>query len=310
MSTFKLNTSVIYLDSMKKIVITFLAILLANTIYSQTKIDLNKALWQKAQSCYSNFEDLNKEEKKNLDIIDDTKNGYLEICGIYPTCGCYCSTIVSAYKDTNNNYTFIQTNEETCNWVKSVSSNKEIASILPENFGFNSFSSAQIIPFLKNPAFYLNFIIPRKGTDTKVTPELIPFGLNIKQKSAWVYSYSQNKAEPKSISDIKKIVTSIENNETITYLISEAIDSISPKDLKVIKTSIANKAFSSTKELSAIFTELKNIYNTYLTIQHSYIILGWNKEKGSFFIKEKGDKPKTITFKNFLLHANYWEPIC
>lgn len=295
---------------MKKIVITLLAILLVNTIYSQTKIDLNKVLWQKIQSCYSNFEDLNKEEKKNLDIIDDAKNGYLEICGTYPTCGCYCSAVVAAYKDTNNNYTFLQTNEETCNWVKSVSSNKEIASILPENFGFNSFSSAQIIPFLKNPAFYLNFTIPREGTDTKVTPELIPLGLNVDKKSAWVFNYDQNNASPKSISTIKNIVNSIKNDETLDHLILGTLDSISTNDLKIIKTNIADKNFSNTKELSSLLEELKSIYQSYLSIKHSYIILGWDKEKAAFFIKEKGDKPKTITFKNFLLHTNYWEPIC
>lgn len=296
---------------MKKIVFSICCVILfSNAILAQENNELKKLLWENVESCFSNFNDLDEKDKNNLEIIEDTKNRYLEVCGTYPTCGCYCSAKVAAYKDDKNNYTLLQTNENDCSWTKNVKINQELNQVLPKGFGFNSFSSTQIIPFLKNPAFYLNFTIPIKGTDTKVTPELIPFGLNAKQKSAWVYSYSQNKAEPKSISDIKKIVTGIENNETITYLISGAIDSISPKDLKVIKTSITNKAFSSTKELSAIFTELKNIYNTYLTIEHSYIILGWNKEKGSFFIKEKGDKPKAINFKNFLLHANYWEPIC
>ncbi|WBU89786.1 hypothetical protein [Cellulophaga omnivescoria] len=295
---------------MKKYVFTICFLVLSNCIWAQEHKELKNLLWENVESCFSNFKNLNKKDKNNLEIIEDTKNGYLEVCGTYPTCGCYCSAVVAVFKDANKNYTLLKTNENVCSWTKNVSSDKEMEQILPNNFGFSTFSSSQIIPFLKHPAYYLNFKIPIKGTDIKVTPELIPLGLNVNKNSAWVYGYSQNNATPKSISNLKKIVSSISNSKTIDYLISGNIDSIAKQDLKIINTSITDNDFSSSKELAGIFEELKNIYQAYVNIQHNYIILGWDKEKAAFFIKEKGDKPETITFKNFLLHANYWEPIC
>ena len=295
---------------MKKYIFLFVFLIFNCTTYAQTKSPLSKLLWENVETCFSNFRDLDEEDKKGLEIIDDTKNGYLEVCGTYPTCGCYCSSYAGAYKDLNNNYTILQSNEVPCNWTKSTSSNKELATILPNHFGLRTFSSAQIIPQLANPAFYFNFTIPRKGTDTRVNIELIPFGLNIKGTGAWLYSYNENLGKPKSITSIQSIANSIKDDKTLDYLISGSLDSIAPIDLKIIKANSTTDNISSTKELGKTLEELKKIYTAYLTIEHAYIILSWDKENAVFIIKEKGEKPASKSFKTFLLQGSYWAAMC
>ncbi|MBN1638701.1 MAG: hypothetical protein JW866_07030, partial [Ignavibacteriales bacterium] len=159
------------------ITIFFLTII----VYGQQSKNLSEQMWERVQPCYSMFEDYDEDGKIDYDeLIDDSKNGYLKISGSYPTCGCSCTHTVGAYKGNDGKYTFVEEEEWTCSWTKTISSNKDLSEIFPNNFGINTFIPRAENTIDNNVAlFYLDIEIPRVGTDTEVSIKVIPFGLYV-----------------------------------------------------------------------------------------------------------------------------------
>jgi hypothetical protein len=45
-------------------------------------------------------------------------------------------------------------------------------------------------------------------------------------------------------------------------------------------------------------------------IEFKDVLLGWDKTKSRFYIKEKKNKVPTISFMDFLMNCKYWGPAC
>lgn len=277
--------------------------------FSQTKTDLSSLLWQNVESCYSNFED-NTDQISDVKIIDDSKNGYLSISGSFPTCGCYCSESVGAYKDNEGNYTILQSSFSSCDWTKTTTSNKALTEILPDNFGVKSFTSQDLDSQFNHPIFFIEVTIPQKGTDTKISLQLVPFGMYLDEENSVCYGYSESSTENKSFYNLINIVNAFNDKNTLDCILKEDFNSISKLDFDTIEKLIKNKNFVSKAEITNQLKELKKIYDAYLQIEHTELILGWNRESAKFYIKEKGEKQSFISFKEFLLKNQYWTAMC
>lgn len=294
---------------MKKLLIIIIA-LISITGYSQNTDSLSDLLWNSVHSCYMNFEDMNDDGKPDFDKIDDSKNGYLQISGIWPTCGCGCTSTVGAYKNNKNQYILLQSDYRDCDWYKHTSSNKKIQEVLPENFGINDFLKTDTSISCQRPYFFLDVEIPRIGTDTKIKLELVPFGLYVKGDGLLTYQYIAY--QHKYISGIKTIATNCKNENTLDFLLKSEYDKITKEDMIIINNVVGtdDSRFKSLEEITKYIREIREVYNIYVILENTEFLLGWNREESRFYIKSKGAKPKKISFKEFIIKNEFWGPRC
>lgn len=279
--------------------------------FTQSKKSLKEILWEKVNPCYSMFEDMDDDGALDFDKIDDARNGYLQISGTWPTCGCSCSSTVGAYKNAQGAYTFLQSDQVVCDWERKISSNRPIKDLLPEGFGIHSFTSAPVEDQLNGSAFFLDFEIRQKGTDTKVQLELIPFGLSVKGDQLIGFEYKQQQPY-KRFQGIREIATNLEKETTIEYLLNGDFEKISPADQQLVQNQItpAGIGFKTLSELREGLVMLENIYEIYNRLETNELTLGWNRTASRFFIKAKGKRIEKISFIDFLLNSPYWDVMC
>jgi hypothetical protein len=282
--------------------------------FSQSQKSLSELLWERVDACYNNFEDMNDDGKPDFEKIDDSQNGYLKVWGGYPTCGCTCSSTVGAYKNSKGEFIFLQSDEFDCQWKKENSSNKSMEEIMPDNFGVNSFSSQNVNDNLKSPAFFIEFEIPRVGTDTKVKIELVPFGLKPSGSDPICYSYKQDPSLMNwtPINSIKDIAKGITSDKTLEFIIVGDFENIASEDEKVISKSIGLGfgKFKTKTDLQNTLKELRLAYDIYNQLDYNELILGWNRNESKFYIKDNGSKSSKQTFREFLIKNDYWSPKC
>ncbi|WP_196888339.1 hypothetical protein [Aureivirga sp. CE67] len=279
---------------------------------SQSKTNLSKLLWESVNSCYKMIENGSDEDYgMDLNKIDDAKNGYLQISGSWPTCGCSCTSTVAAFKNLQGKYTLIQTDEEPCAWKKSIHSNKDLKSIFPENFGIQSFGAKVNSENVSFPYFYLSIDIPRYGTDMKVELFTIPFGLKNEGNQLISYGYGNFK-ERKYLHGISTIVNSIKDQNTLNHLVSGNFNKIQIEDLKIIQEEIGDddSRFDNLGELQKYLKELKEIYIVYNQLETTSLVFGWDKKSSRFYIKSKGKNKTKTSFLEFLQNHAYWSPVC
>ena len=163
--------------------------------------------------------------------------------------------------------------------------------------------------------FYLDIEIPRIGTDTKLTIKVIPFGMTIENNDILGFGFFQKRGMSNCKSafyNIRNIVKQIQNEQTLDFVINDQIEKISAHDMTIINSTIGENYddFKSLSELIMCLKELKQTYDLYSLIEHKTLLLGWNKEEARFYIKEKGNHPKSITFIEFLIGNRYWSVGC
>ena len=299
---------------MKKLIITSIVLILTVNAWGQATKTLSGQLWERVDDCYSMFEDMDDDGKIDYDeIIDDSKNGYLKVAGSWPTCGCNCAKTVGAYKKQSGDYVFIEKSNWSCSWISSISASENIHSVFPGEIMSEGFFAKPVNGFNSKALFYIDIEIPRKGTDTRVWIDVIPFGMNVKSESVLSYSYSEGDiAECRILSSIRNIAANLHDAATLNYILSNEFGKISAADAEVINESIGDDGImlKSKAELVDYLNELKNVYDLYNLIEHEFLVLGWDREKGRFFVKEKGARPQHLEFIEFLKQKSYWTPIC
>lgn len=282
--------------------------------FGQTQESLSDILWNSVNSCYSNFEDMNDDGVPDFKKIDDSKNGYLQISGSWPTCGCSCSSTVGAYKNSKGKYVLLQSDRVLCSWERRISSNKNLSEILPKDFGINEFTIEKINNTFGYSIFFFEIEIPRIGTDTKVKIELVPFGLKPEEKKLGCFSYKELErfSNCKSLYEIERIARKIESDETIDHILSGNFEKISENDYDIVEGAIGTSSsrFDSKAELQKYCFELEEIFKIYQSLDCLEIVLGWNREESKFYVKEKKGSPSNISFREFLKTNKYWSPNC
>lgn len=275
---------------------------------------LSEELWNRIQDCYSMFEDFDEDGKLDFEtLVDDSKNGYIEVSGSYPTCGCSCTDIVGAFKGLDGSYTFIEEELWSCSWIHSIKTNRSLMSVFPNDFGIKSFapSASDVSPYA---FFYLDIDIPRVGTDTKISIELIPFGMYIKHNQTLCFGIDESKCENScvSLSEIISIAEQVKSDQTLDYLSQGNYNSIINEDKATIEKIISNenRDIKNIDDLMKYIRDLKERYEFYKKIEYKNMVLGWDKAEKKFYIKSKGAAEEDKGFRDFLVHHSYWGLVC
>lgn len=293
---------------MRKILLSLLLVGL-NPLYSQNTA-LSEQLWEYVSDCYDLFD----EDAPPGTIIDDAKNGYLHIEGTFPTCGCYCSSTVAAYKKYDQEYLFLSYYEEMCGFTKKVSSNYPLENILPE-ITIHDFLSTEYSPSKDTLAtFILIPEIPQKGTLTKFTLKQIPLGLNEPSSKAITYTHGvsdgKGKTEYLYISDL---TSKIKNEKILEYIAKKQYVKIDSVDMNVLKTYVSeSQDYKTIEEVSKYLSAKYNAYLLYRNLKYDTLILDFDKKKGVFYIKEKllVNFNPSISFKEFLSSSPWVYAAC
>ncbi len=274
------------------------------------KGSLKKALWHEAQNCNTNFEDTDAKENRHL--IDDSKNGYLKVWGDFPPCGCNCNVTVGAYKDQYGFYTFLKQETENCDYTTDISSNRLLSEVLPQDFGMHSFmSDATQLPPTDIALFTLNVAIPQKGTETKVSLKILAHGLLYTSNTPLVY-YSAHNEKTKMLEVIQQLAKDENNTELLNKLWHQNIVDLSSEEQAVITKLRKNASYGeiSVEDVQKDIDTIKLAYTYYSQIEYDSVLLGWNKQKARFFIKERYKAKQKMSFAAFLQQIEYWLPNC
>ena len=190
----------------------------------------------------------------------------------------------------------------------------ELTEILPPAFGINSFAPGLPVEGIGYSAFFLGIDIPRVGTDVKVHIELVPFGLAPGGNEMLCYGYAEKDRDPNRIflSGLRDIAKGSQDANTLGLLMSGDFLKISDSDDELINKAIGtdDSRFKSKQEIRGHLNKLKRVYEVYMSLEYGDLILGWDRKASKFYIKEKGRPPSKVSFREFLIQNQYWEPIC
>ncbi len=266
---------------------------------------LSTQLWNKVKECHAMLEDMDGDGKVDYDtLIDDTKNGYLKIAGSWPTCGCSCENTVAAFKKADLSYVFLKEEYLNCSWKYKVTASKPIKTVFPKEIIQDFF--AKRIAINDTRYFYLDIVLPQKGTDIKINILPTPIGLKTEMNNPFEFKEEGHK---KSFYDIYTLAQRVKE-ETLIALIEEKFQEIAPEEYKIVEGFIKMNDDLSVEMVSKNLKKIKAIYNTYTKIIYQEIVLKWNRVNGQFEFKNKIKKTKRLTFKQFLMATPYWSLTC
>ncbi|MTB53108.1 hypothetical protein [Lewinella sp. W8] len=279
------------------------------------KQSLRDQLWERVNPCFSNFEDMDDDGKPDFDQIDDARNGYLHVSGGWPTCGCSCASTVGAYRNDRGEYTLLQMDEANCSWDRKLSSNRDIWSVLPEEFGLKDFVGRELALDLDDPTFFLSVEIPRKGTDTEVSLKLIPLGLELEAAGPIVTEYGEggNISQHQPISEIATFARSLSDDEALTSILNGDFAELAEVDKRAFSRLIGDSygQFATEESLRETLQRLRDKYELYFRVKYQKIVLGWDRQQSRFFVKKRVPAASgTKSFRQFLIEAEYWAVMC
>ncbi len=274
---------------------------------------LSDTLREKLQPCMVMFDDLEPEDRSNfMTRVDDPENRYYHVSGMWPPCGCECSMTVKAYRYDMAEYLVMTTEKHLCDWVSRVTFDRDPASVLPDNFGVQTFIPNWPEDYsMKHTAFYLDMSLPQTGTDTVVTIKPVPFGLHIKsgKNITWETSQGENS---RPLYAIRTIAQRIADETALVHVMTGQFDRVNDADMAIVRAEIGETygKFESMDILQKHLNELSDIYMVYSRIPHKSVVFGWNAQEGTFFLKERGDPVQRVTFREFLIENEYWSVAC
>ena len=297
-------------------VFLMIIIFLFNTALIGQKSTLADILWEEAGGRLSNMD---ADEESRTRVVDEASEGYLQVYYEDQGCGCPIETTVAGYKEIDGGYTVLKTFWDGCGWRKTLSSNKNLNSILPEEFGLHTFlpKSKETEYQITSAVFYLEAEIPRKGTETQLNLSYIPFGIHMAPKDhILTYQYKQVSEHGGTnfmySGALQSMFQKISHENTLECILERTIDDITPEDKKIVEKMYGeDKTYRGIDELAAQIHQLKTIYQISKDVEFKSVILGWNRDEARFYIKEKikNDVPE-LSFLEFVQQLPFLMAVC
>ncbi len=297
-----------------------LSLLLGLLVFSATtqkNTSLADKLWERAGGRPS----ATQQEGAQMVVIDDSKNGYLKIEHTAEGCGCYSETTIAAYKEVDGGYTILQTDWDGCGWRKKFLSNKALKTVLPEDLDLATFmpKAKNNLGYGSNALLYLEPEIPKIGTDTRVTLAFIPFGLSLKGNDSILsfsgyekQSFEDKQPDHRYHGSLRSAIRQLQDSTSLKHVLNQELDRISSEDRKIIDNLIVSENEVQSFEIFGTFIhQLEDYYKVYKTIEYDTVILGWNRETGRFYIKDRMKRTgKALSFLEFVRQLPYLVAIC
>ena len=243
-------------------------------------------------------------------FIYDPENGFLHVDSgpIHDGCGC-TNVITAAAYGRSDDYVVIERHTGSCGPDIEMRASVPLEKLLPPEIVPEFFYQPGETPDRTRAYFYLDLEIPRESTDTRLT--LKPSFINDVPGSWASLSFSPLSEESHGHYFWDKMFIESKTDWDMyrhSYLAPNraSIDFWSPA---VIFHDHAGKPALSPEQTDQVFTHLLNFYKEYRKLKYQSIILGWDRDKGKFFIKEKIEVPPK-TFLDFLRGLPYYSPSC
>lgn len=301
---------------MHKAILTFIFILTLNLCFSQS---LRQQLWDFASDCqkavsegYEEIFDKKPESFKDYcrTCIDDSGNGYLFIQGSWPTCGCSCHSEIGAYRKANGKYTLLKYESWPCSNSFGIYSNEKLVDVMPEYLSLKDFNSSADLDTVNY--FHLDMEIPRVGTDTKVVLRLFPLGQIGTGTKGISFNTKNSKTLYSSLYSIKrKIINHLKDDNQIELILNGCINEL-PVEIKTeIESEIGeNRRYKTIEELISKLSYIKNVYESYISLQYTEMTFSWNRSSGRFEIKDRSGKPKQMALLEFIQESRFFSLAC
>jgi len=288
--------------------------LISHGAISQKIGSLKTQMWEYIDQCHSAIESGEDTDMKP-EIIDDCSNGYLEVSGVWPPCGCGCRSIVGAYKKADGSYFFLNTSIWNCTYKHSVSSSEKLSDVMPAGFGLGTFLDISGIDLSdKFSVFYLSIDIPRYGTKTKFTLELVPLGLMVECTDEICLFIEENQGEHSNVRYmyyLRDIVKSIPDVNSIFAIMSKNDGTLSESEKNAINKIVEGadyneKLINLSHDLSYVYYR----YKMYERLTYKSVTLDWDRSNSRFKIIESEKAPLKPDFIAFIIESEFWQPIC
>lgn len=243
----------------------------------------------------------------------DLPNGYVETSGGWPTCGCGCEAKAAAFKQSNGKYLYVSYEEWNCqDYGKSsfyafgegdFHDVDDFIFLMPENFGIESFAGYKVEK-PQNYSFQVLFDIPKVGTEMNVRLRVLPIGSLPNEENGLTYQSKQGFIDDQIVTSGAWSVASKFSNDILLQIANGNYDKLSAADKKeinnIVSSSSSNGRKATASEVALCLSDLKTMYDIYMSLECVSIKLKWNKQTSRFEIKSKGEKPKQCSFKEFL----------
>lgn len=273
----------------------------ASMVNAQTMKETLLELASECHNAWKGEEDVDENGNKIEygSIMLDVPNGYVETSGGWPTCGCGCKVEAAAFKDINNQYTYLKYEEWNCSDYGKSSSTRDIKEIMPEGFGLETFTDYHIeCPI--GYSFQVKFNIPRSGTEMEVVLGVLPLGSVPNDVNGLTYESTTEFNTTPALSCVSQLSWYKEIDEnTYMMLLEGKYDDVPANQKKDIDKILSSNKVRS-KELCLCLMDLKAIYDIYQSMDCVNMVLKWNKQTSRFDIKTKGERASKCTFYEFL----------
>lgn len=280
----------------------------------QNKLSIENILWEEVGGRIEK----NSEYGGTYEITNDAKKGYLKIAYTDEGCGCYSETAAAAYRQSDGNYTLLKTEWDGCNYQKKFSANRDINIVLPKNLGLHTFlpDAGEHNDIDLTALFYLEAILPQKGTDTQINLKSIPFGIRVKGDDRLLtftgYEQQSDGSNYGYHFNLKEAIEKFVDNATYQHIIHNELHKINPTDIKIVSKLFGeSQSIKNFDALSTLFQMLENYYKVSSHIKYKSIILGWDRKTARFYIKEKiaNDIPR-LSFQEFIYQMPFLLEVC
>ena len=230
--------------------------------------------------CLENFD-----ESEEAKIINDFKNGYREVSGNFPTCGCFCKSAATYFVGKDRRKLFLSTFFESCDQIFSFKSSTPFLDLLPAEFSLKSFLQESSGKQDKESYFFIKVELPRKGTDLILELEFLQAG---KKKECPRYLCFDNSS---------------------SELPSEFMNR--PEIIRTAKTEKELLQFIGSKhEKAQVIEHLKMLYQSSKQVKYKRVILKWDKKQFKFKVKKKVPAEPYKDFLDFSRKVPFFTPAC
>lgn len=239
--------------------------------------------------------------------VYEPDNGYLHVdTGPVPTCGCSYAATVVAYGRADG-YLMVSRRVDICSQNSELAAGRPLEELLP--FTLDMFYHPDRKPNRDHAYFYLDLELPREGADTRLIVR--PAFINRLTGPGPQSSFSPLAADSIDVYfwDELFLESKTDWNEAYPNSWTPSRWDLDFWSRRIIWRNSDGQPALTPEQSDRLLSYLMRFYQEYRRLQYHSFILGWDRARGSFYIKEKVKAPP-LSFLDFLRGLPYYSPSC
>jgi len=246
--------------------------------------------------------------------IFEPANGYAEVYGAYPACGCTCSSTTAAFRVGDGSYRMLSRTAWKCSWAKGLVGD-DWDNVLPPDL------RETLLPGQSKDAgvgvVSLDVRLPRKGTDTVLEVNLIPMGLDLPCPGRVCHYQTDREGSRGSFyaqADlVKKLMEGGLRSDALVALAKDGPSALSEPSQALVQR-VMGEASDPVVALAGVRLFLGQAWERWevvRTLTAQELLLRWDRERGVFVVVPEGTRPpKLKAFEDYLQAVGTYSPMC